>query len=163
MKYRKLRIAWSLGCGILCLTLLTLWVRSYWWADAIWYRPTSAIAFRVMSDEGGFTFLSAERMQLGTMGDPPPLGWSHRQYWHHGYASDTADAAPLFRAFRGFHSAIRATWQIPHWLPVLALCTALGITTSVRHLQFRFGLRSLLIATALVAVGLGLVVYTVRS
>ena len=29
MKYRKLRIAWSIGCGMLCLLLIVLWVRSY--------------------------------------------------------------------------------------------------------------------------------------
>ncbi len=29
MKYRKLRIAWSVGCGILCVLLIVLWVRSY--------------------------------------------------------------------------------------------------------------------------------------
>jgi hypothetical protein len=29
MKYRKLRIAWSVGWGVLCLLLILLWVRSY--------------------------------------------------------------------------------------------------------------------------------------
>ena len=29
MKYRKLRIAWSVGCGLTCLLLVVLWVRSY--------------------------------------------------------------------------------------------------------------------------------------
>jgi hypothetical protein len=29
MKYRKLRIAWSVACGILLLLLISLWVRSY--------------------------------------------------------------------------------------------------------------------------------------
>jgi hypothetical protein len=33
MKYRKLRIAWSVGWGVLCLLLVALWVRSYWWRD----------------------------------------------------------------------------------------------------------------------------------
>jgi hypothetical protein len=31
MGYRKLRIAWSVACGIVCLLLILLWVRSYWW------------------------------------------------------------------------------------------------------------------------------------
>jgi hypothetical protein len=29
MKYRKLRIAWSVACGVLCLLLVVLWVRSH--------------------------------------------------------------------------------------------------------------------------------------
>src|SRR6476619_8444557 len=29
MKFRKLRIAWSVVCGLACLPLIVLWVRSY--------------------------------------------------------------------------------------------------------------------------------------
>ena len=29
MRFRKLRIAWSVGCGIACVLLIVLWVRSY--------------------------------------------------------------------------------------------------------------------------------------
>jgi len=29
MKYRKLRIAWSVAWGVVCLLLVALWVRSY--------------------------------------------------------------------------------------------------------------------------------------
>jgi hypothetical protein len=32
---RSLRIAVSAVCGILCLLLIVLWVRSYWWLDII--------------------------------------------------------------------------------------------------------------------------------
>jgi hypothetical protein len=35
MKYRKLRVAWSVGCGVLCLLLIALWVRSYFGRDKI--------------------------------------------------------------------------------------------------------------------------------
>ena len=30
---RGLRIAWSVWWGILCVLLIVLWVRSYWWVD----------------------------------------------------------------------------------------------------------------------------------
>ena len=36
-RFRKLRIAWSVGWGILALLLLGLWVRSYWAGDYINY------------------------------------------------------------------------------------------------------------------------------
>jgi hypothetical protein len=29
MKFRKLRIAWSVFCGLACVLLVVLWVRSY--------------------------------------------------------------------------------------------------------------------------------------
>src|SRR5918995_3829478 len=38
MKYGKLRIAWSVGWGLLCLLLIVLWVRSYWWNDFASHR-----------------------------------------------------------------------------------------------------------------------------
>ena len=31
MRFRKLRIAWSVTWGIACVLLIVLWVRSYWW------------------------------------------------------------------------------------------------------------------------------------
>jgi hypothetical protein len=33
MKYRKLRIAISPVCGVVCLLLVALWIRSYFWQD----------------------------------------------------------------------------------------------------------------------------------
>ena len=33
MKYRKLRITFSAVCGLMCLLLIALWVRSYSWMD----------------------------------------------------------------------------------------------------------------------------------
>src|SRR5687767_13245830 len=39
MRFRKLRIAWSVGCGIACVLLAALWMRSYSKVDS--YRcPT---------------------------------------------------------------------------------------------------------------------------
>src|SRR5690242_8328604 len=35
MKYRKLRIAWSVVWGSLAALLIVVWVRSYWWQDTI--------------------------------------------------------------------------------------------------------------------------------
>ena len=33
LKYRKLRIAWSVAWGMLAVLLIALWVRSYWHVD----------------------------------------------------------------------------------------------------------------------------------
>lgn len=40
MKYRKLRVTWSAVCGIICLLLIALWVRSYWWFDHLQFPIT---------------------------------------------------------------------------------------------------------------------------
>jgi hypothetical protein len=33
MRFRKLRIAWSVGWAVVAVLLIVLWLRSYWWAD----------------------------------------------------------------------------------------------------------------------------------
>jgi hypothetical protein len=51
---------------------------------------------------------------------------------------------------------------IPHWFPVL-LTAMLFTVPWIRQLSWRFSLRTLLIATTLVAVVLGLICYAVRQ
>src|SRR5688500_7945556 len=35
MRHRKLRIVFSVVCGIPCALLIALWGRSYWWTDQL--------------------------------------------------------------------------------------------------------------------------------
>src|SRR5262245_47763292 len=35
MKYRKLRITWSLSWGLIAILLIALWLRSYWWKERV--------------------------------------------------------------------------------------------------------------------------------
>jgi hypothetical protein len=51
---------------------------------------------------------------------------------------------------------------VPHWF-LVAIFTTLAVLPWIRHLSRRFSLRTLLIATTLIAVVLGLVVYGVRQ
>ncbi len=37
MRFRKLRIAWSVVCGIACVLLVVFWVRSYFKVDYVFY------------------------------------------------------------------------------------------------------------------------------
>jgi hypothetical protein len=151
-----LQIAVTALCLTACVLLIALWVRSYWWADAFWHRPAETIAFRVMSDEGGMTFLTVKDISLRVMGDPPALGFSHRNYWYEGYSRATSGASTFTKVFRGFHDRARSTWQIPHWLLVV-LAASTGALPWTARWGWRFSLRALLIATTLVAVGLGIV------
>jgi hypothetical protein len=53
MKYRNLRIAWTVGCGILCLLLIVLWVRSYLVYDrVVVYYPSGLEWFIAYSNKG---------------------------------------------------------------------------------------------------------------
>jgi hypothetical protein len=134
MRFRKLRIAWSVGWGIGCLLLIVLWVRSYWCADTIAYKNFGIVSNRAMfyfgQDDGAAT---ADPYMSSDPSDPNDIGWN-------------SEPPGQF-----FVSA-------PHWLLALT-CVALAAGPSMR---WRFSLRTLLIATTIVAVVLGAVIWAVR-
>src|SRR3954451_7738148 len=76
MKFRKLRIAWSVFWGVAAVLLIALWVRSYWWSDVLWMvRPTCDA--RADSVNGGTTisiFFDSER-EVGSE-------WNRNSYRH---------------------------------------------------------------------------------
>src|SRR4051812_47312930 len=41
MRFRKLRIAWSVACVVACILLVALWVRSYWKVDYVEQRSAA--------------------------------------------------------------------------------------------------------------------------
>src|SRR5687768_3936293 len=72
-RYRKLRIAWSVGWGLVAVLLCVLWVRSYWRHEVIGrYWGNHYLALAVRRGELGFT--SAYQKN----GDPTP--WRIRSY-----------------------------------------------------------------------------------
>src|SRR3954447_9768164 len=59
LKYRKLRIAWSVFWGLTCVLLVVLWVRSYWCEDVLGWVQGSArnvLAVRSMYGTIGIFF-----------------------------------------------------------------------------------------------------------
>src|SRR6476469_9127373 len=66
MRFRKLRIAFSVTCLIACVLLIALWVRSYWWDDLVSkYRFGQIIA--IESTCGRLGFICAEAPDLGSL------------------------------------------------------------------------------------------------
>jgi hypothetical protein len=55
-------------------------------------------------------------------------------------------------------SRVESRFNMPYWLPTM-LFIAIGILSSYSELHWRFTLRTLLIVTTLVAIGLGLIVW----
>lgn len=149
MKYRKLRIVWSVAWGLVASLLCVLWVRSYWWYDLkqgggitsangclhvgrevklTWYADSTPIKPEIITHEFGFTTIT-------TVG--PTVG---------------STAVPVGGGGIG----------LPYWLLVMS-ALALVVAPWIRQLPYRFSLRALLIATTLVAVGLGLIVWAMRG
>ena len=109
MKYRKLRIAWSVTWGVVAVLLCVLWVRSY-----LAVHDELGIHNSIYLSDGGYI----HSFEGPTLGDVLPA-------------------------------------RLPFVIPVVV---AAGLT-SLPWFPFRFSLRTLLIATTLVAVVLGLIVW----
>jgi hypothetical protein len=142
-------------------------VRSYWWDDVLKVRmPDPQRQFMICSMQGG--------TRLYTTSVSPRAKWSHRYWristnsvaaelegldvpWLYRFGLDRLYTFELFsRHFNPDHSRIVA---LPHWMLVVTF-TAFGVAPWIR---WQFSLRTMLIATTLVAVGLGLIVWMTRA
>jgi hypothetical protein len=159
---RLLRITVSVVCGIVCLLLIALWVRSYWRADEL----TMAARLRLTSIYGCIQYKG-------------PVGrWSFEKDW--GYlgwrpsrdeirAITQTEPTPIdldpkakawLKRFGGLGVGRPSTaWRgsVPFWAVVCVVAT-LTVAPWIRQFRWRFSLRTLLLVTTLVAVMLGLVV-----
>jgi hypothetical protein len=149
---RYLRIAFSATCLVLAALLCALWVRSYWWSDHYHVNPGTFIGGLthhgrvVIHWFDGSNRTSAETGYHCVAIDS--IMWSDQDrtdqplYWY-----------KLFTLSDGYALAV------PIWFPA----TVIGVLAALPWLRFRFSLRTLLIATTLVAVGLGMIVWMSRA
>jgi len=148
---RKLRIAVSVFFGLLTLALCVLWVRSYWRWDSL-----DGDGWTIASNCGRIVF----QRDSGTIQHVP------------GFDTVPADerANILLKSTHhiettlGFGTARHAYESvaiIPYWFFALPTVVALAFVL-VPQASVRFSLRTLLIATTLVAAELGLAVWATR-
>jgi hypothetical protein len=141
---RLLRIAASVVCGIACVLLIALWVRSYWWWDSLGHKLHAKCAVAANSFSGQTAF-SLYRSAGGT--------WRYFSERLEGRSPSFSPPAPT-SGFGVAADSLGTSIFIPHWMLAL-IFAACGTTPWFR---WRFSLRALLIATTFVAVVLGLVV-----
>ena len=152
MRFRKLRIAWSVAWGIIAVLLCVLWVRSYWWQEHF-VRINSSNRYLTLGHCYGAMYLRA--------GDPKPSdlrAYPIRDKWYTYRSEAMPHRAEKFflkpKAQSGPQPGLRGI-HLPHWVLVILCCAVSGFP----WLSTRFSLRTLLIATTLVAVVLGLIVW----
>jgi hypothetical protein len=165
MRFRKLRIAFSATCLVACVLLVALWVRSYWIVDAPHLKLSGYILCRVTSFRGSIFFKvdkvmalnefpSRDEVRSAANVDWPRWGWwtpTIQQY---------ANGRPIPKHFPWFSCTAFKTFfslKTPFWFWSIMCGTIAGLPW-VRQWHLRFSLRTLLIATTLVAVMLGLIV-----
>ncbi len=132
MKHRKLRIAWSVAWGIVAVLLVALWVRSYWVGDNIDMRRFGLASARGVAGVEWGQEMPSQRTAWSTWAPDLKIG----------------DKSLSFTARDG-----EILVAVPIWLLATVSATCAGVPWS------RFSLRTVLIATTLAAVGLGLIVW----
>ena len=146
MRFRKLRIAWSVGWGLACLLLIVLWVRSYSWLDGFTV-PVSASSAVGAGTLPGVVVAAVRHV-------PEKFRIEHR----------------LVTEWRTMHSGPSQLWggtmltqstsavYMPCW-PLILVSVLLGGVPWRKRFGRRFSVRTLLIATTLVAAMMGLIVW----
>jgi hypothetical protein len=162
MKYRKLRMAWSVGCGIACALLIVMWVRSY----QTWDSPFGPILKRwelQLNSVRGY-------LLIGVRDSPPnaTTNWRWRTFHADRFTNDEISGSIVWRftssaGALGFGAVQTALmWQVymPYWF--LSLIPIGGSLLGVRWFA-RYSLKALLIAMTLAAIVLGLAFYAARK
>src|SRR3954454_8578604 len=146
MRFRKLRIAWSVAWGVVAVLSVLLWIRGNWYNDG-WSRQSGSERVYVESVMG--------ILKWGSM--PPYYGQDHPWQWGSRKALyNHGELGFPFPAYR--KTALFYTYVLPYWFTT-AIVLILGGLPWLQYIPWRFSLRTLLIATTLVAGVLGLAVY----
>ena len=144
--FRYLRIAFSAGCGLACVLLVVLWVRSYWWMDSI-VHENGHDSMTLATEPGGVVFENETYPALevhdawSTISERLP-------------ASTPPSALPQ-RAFAWQNHTNWSSLLIPYWCPAL-VAGLIGIAPWVRWSR-AYSLRAFLMFATLVAVVIGLI------
>jgi hypothetical protein len=154
MRFRKLRIAWSVAWGILCLLVIVFWVRSYRWFDEF--------AFLVDNSQSVISIQSTWEgvLSLSWQDAGPGLATA---YYSRLFNTQTREAVQPMGTpskagkFDSYFSPSQWYVAVPCWFLVITLGTLAGLPW-LPLTGLRFSLRTLLIATTLIAGVLGLAV-----
>lgn len=163
IRFRKLRIAWSVTWGVAAVLLIVLWVRSYWRWDLV-YLPDNRMP-QLAPTMFWITEASSHRGQLTLARGL--LVFSNIA-WKWTIAPEIEDSSvrpPTVMGFRYKETAAKTSrrpreyvFVVPYYFPFF-LTSSLSLSPWIRQLRWRFTLRTMLIATTLVAVVLGLAVW----
>jgi hypothetical protein len=174
---RRLRFNLSALCLLLCVAFIVLWVRSHWWFDYVHFpwpgKSTNPSSRRTAWLPDGTQFEPSPRMFMGQSsrgrlalfaGEQNPT-YRSAFPWGWGMTSDYIYSTPKGQKYR---TKKRKTWDysadrygrhilFPHWAPALVFGALAALSFGIR--PFRYGLKTLLITSTVVAVTLGLIMW----
>lgn len=141
-KLGYLRMLFTAICGVLCLLLIAFWVRSYWWVEQLPVPIPGNHVIGLATMPGVFAVAidpNWGRPPWTTLSNPAGEwlawgGYNHSRVW-------------------GFFGIQATAVIIPFWFAILIATSMVGIP----WLHWHFSLRTLLIATTLIAAILGII------
>jgi hypothetical protein len=148
MKYGKLRIAWSVAWGVVAVLLVVLWVRSYWWSDQYHLHGSRLV--------GGATnrgWLALHWLDVSKRNSV--------QTGYHGYSVELLRWKEVEKSIRQLYRyrIVSTPEGFVLILPIWFAAAIIAIFAAAPWLPWRYSLRTFLIATTLIVVGLGIVVW----
>jgi hypothetical protein len=153
MPRRLLNIA-SIVCLVLCVALMGMWVRSYSWLDDITLIPLGAYSVGVGSAMG--------RIAIGA--EPKANFFQFRHTPVADFGNLLAIIDQRFSNIAGFgiaNDVSKFSIMVPYWFAILVV-GILGYLPRSR-VKYRFGLRTLFIATTFLAIVLGMIAWLDRA
>jgi hypothetical protein len=144
--FRRLQIAESVFFALVAAALCVLWARSYWWFDSLEIDLTPA-GWTIETFPGELQF------------DKQP--YRSRFFWN--YRRDevvvVTHAGGGSGLFDFYANGDLDNWVIgtPYWLPTLT-CSLLAALIARPSFAKRFSVRSMLVATTVIAIALGAIV-----
>ena len=151
---RYLRIFWTVFSGIACVLLCVMWVRSYSGSDCLYWENSPV-------DEGCLRTVGGALHIIGTHPLLSPFAAKECGYWLDGtlFGKPHPIWLPSYE-YSYWAYPHRSSLLIPFWMLVLPTILV-AVIPWIRWLP-RFSLSTLLIATTLIAVLLGLIVWLSR-
>jgi hypothetical protein len=146
MKHRKLRIAWSASSGIVAVLLVTLWVLSYWRSDVVCVPGSPSTTVWAIRGVINVSHIPQDSSSPSSSG--------HTSFSPYIHSKDRPEPPSWQLEVGPTRSGNIYCLAFPIW-SVLVLFV---LASAAPWLRWHFRLRTLLIATTLVAVGLGLIV-----
>jgi hypothetical protein len=152
----KLRIAASLAFGLTAVVICVMWVRSYWWFEGYSIKQSTYHA--------GIAWCAGVLVIEGTNPANPNrnAGYFWSAFDDRGVRALKAELTYGFDLRRWNNSFVVA---MPIWAVLIATLLCMAQSFAVKDwpcVPSRFSLRTLLMATTLLAVALGMVVWVVR-
>jgi hypothetical protein len=131
--------------------LIALWVRTKYAVESFGGSLSKSSAFFVMSRHGGIGLLLAADVDSA---------WSYREFPADEFQSSSELEKEFgYRTMLGFVKYRKNPGSFRIRVPYWFLFSLSAVFAAIPWLRWRFSLRTLLIATTLVAVGLGVIVY----